>query len=115
MRFNSSVWHAFLVLCPFGVGMFVYIIVRLWRFKGWHHFFDPKHNADQRLRDEGGDFSTHWSHYEGLAKLAITLSAGAVAFLINTIANEKPSLNSGSASPALPQSSWASLELQSSC
>ena len=24
MRFNSSVWHAFIVLCPFGVGMFAY-------------------------------------------------------------------------------------------
>jgi hypothetical protein len=89
MRFNSSVWHAFIVLCPFGGGMFAFVIYKARRFKNWHHFFDPKHNADSRLKNEGGDFSPHWSHYEGLAKLAITLSAGAVAFLINTLANEK--------------------------
>ena len=88
--FNSSVWNAFVVLSPFGVGMFGFVIVKAWRYKDWDHFFDPKHNTDPQLKLEGGDFSQHWSHYEGLAKLAITLSAGALAFLINAIANGRP-------------------------
>jgi hypothetical protein len=88
--FNSSVWNAFVVLSPFGLGMFVYITIKAWRYQDWYHFFDPKHNSDPRLKEEDGDFKEHWSHYEGLAKLAITLSAGALAFLINAIANEKP-------------------------
>ena len=90
--FNSSVWHAFGVLSPIGFGMSIFILVKAWRFKNWIHFFDPKHNLDPRLKQEGGEFAEHWNHYEGLAKLAITLSAGAMAFLISTIANQKPPL-----------------------
>jgi len=88
--FNSSVWNAFLVLSPFGIGMYIFIFVKLRRSKQRFHFFDAKHNLDSRLKEEGGEFADHWSHYESLAKLAITLSAGAVAYLINTIANQKP-------------------------
>jgi hypothetical protein len=68
--------------------MSLLIIYKAWKFKNWHHFFDPKHNANLLLRQEGADFSQHWSHYEGLSKLVITLSAGALAFLINSIAND---------------------------
>jgi len=87
--FNSSVWHSLLVLSPFGAGMFVFVIYKACRYQRWHHFFDAKHNDDPGLKLEGGDFSQHWTHYEALAKLVITLSAGALAFLISTIANQK--------------------------
>jgi hypothetical protein len=91
--FNSSVWNAFIVLSPFGAGMFSFVIYKAWRYNDWHHLFDPKHNKDSRLQGEGGDFSQHWSHYEGLAKLVVTLSAGALAFLISTVSNQRPPLS----------------------
>ncbi len=86
--FNSSVWHAIWVLCVPGVGLFIWVLYQAKKRKQWFHLFDPNHNADPRLRD-GGDFGQHWTRYEGLAKLSITLSAGAIAFLINTLANQK--------------------------
>jgi len=90
--FNSTVWHAFVVLSPIGLVMSFIILLKAWRGRQWVHLFDPKHNTDEGLRTEGGEFTEHWNHYEGLAKLAITLSAGALAFPINTIANQKPPL-----------------------
>jgi len=86
--FNSSIWHAFWVLSVPGVGVFTWIIYKAVARKRWFHFFDPKHNTDKRLAD-AGDFLPHWDHYEGLAKLSITLSAGAIAFLISTLVGQK--------------------------
>src|SRR5579863_5359825 len=85
--FNSSVWHSLWVLCVPGIGAFVWVLYEAFARKQWYYFFDPKHNSDPRLAN-AGDFLPHWGHYEGLAKLAITLSAGAIAFLISTLANQ---------------------------
>ena len=52
-------------------------------------FFDPKHNVDPRLKD-AGDYEPHSKRYQELAKLAITLSAAAIAFLISIVASDKP-------------------------
>jgi hypothetical protein len=85
--FNRHLWSAGIVLFPFLVAAFLYV---LYTFKGranWYHFFDPRHNKSLTLQAEGGTFETHWSHYEGVAKLSITLSAGAIAFLINALVN----------------------------
>ena len=70
--------------------MIVWILVKAVRYKSWFHLFDPKHNLNALLQKEGGEFGPHWTHYEGLAKLSITLSAGALAFLINIMVNQKP-------------------------
>lgn len=51
----------------------------------WFRYFDPKHN--EGFPADAGDFAPHWARYESLAKLVITLSAGAIAFLINLEAN----------------------------
>ena len=59
---------------------------------GCHYLFDPKHNKDDRLKD-AGDFGPHSQRYQDLAKLAIALSAGAIAFLINTLVSIKPPIS----------------------
>ena len=71
------------------LGVIVYALSFFSLKKGHWYFFDPKHNTDQRLKDEGGDFEPHAKRYQDLAKLAITLSAGAIAFLINFLASDK--------------------------
>jgi hypothetical protein len=58
-------------------------------FKGDWYFFDPKHNIDARLKD-AGDFEPHCKRYHDLSKFAITLSGAAMAFLLSTIASDKP-------------------------
>jgi hypothetical protein len=85
--FNESIWHALWVLLP--LGMVVYLLELSSLPKGAHYFFDPKHNVDPRLRD-AGDYEPHSARYQGLAKLAITLSAGAIAFLVNALAGDRP-------------------------
>jgi hypothetical protein len=52
-----------------------------------YYFFDAKHKTGD---PDSGDFGPHLQRYTDLAKLAITLSAGAIAFLINTLVNQKP-------------------------
>jgi hypothetical protein len=86
--FNRSIWHALWVLSPIGVVVFLRVFFSLK--KGCFYFFDPKHNIDQKLKD-AGDFEPHSKRYQDLAKLAITLSAGAIAFLISVLANDKSS------------------------
>lgn len=86
-NFNSSIWHALYVLLP--LGAVVYLLSFFSLKKGHWYFFDPKHNSDQGLKAEGGDFEPHAKRYQDLAKLAITLSAGAIAFLINFLASDK--------------------------
>ena len=50
---------------------------------------DPKHNNDARLKAEER-FEPHSKRYQDLAKLAITLSAAALTFLVSVTFNEKP-------------------------
>jgi hypothetical protein len=86
--FNHHLWSAGIVLAPFLLTAFGYV---LYQFKGkadWYHFFDSRHNKHPALKAEGGTFETHWSHYEGIAKLSITLSAGAIAFMINALVSD---------------------------
>jgi hypothetical protein len=84
--FNESIWHALWVLCPLGVVVFLFAFCSVK--KGHHYFFDPEHNVDSRLRD-AGEFGPHCQRYQDLSKLAIALSAGAIAFLINTLVSQK--------------------------
>jgi hypothetical protein len=87
MAFSGSIWHALWILTVVA-GLVFWFAFRRVR-KGWHYYFDPKHNSDAGLKREGGDFGPHMQRYQDLAKFAITLSAGAVAFLINTLVNQK--------------------------
>jgi hypothetical protein len=87
--FNGSIWHALWVLFP--AGLAVYLVALLSVKRGHHYLFDPKHNKDRRLRD-AGEFGPHSQRYQDLAKLAIALSTGAIAFLVNTLASQKPPL-----------------------
>ena len=82
--FNRSAWHALWVLVP--VSGLIYR--HFWRaMKGNdYYYFSPKHFTKQ---EADGDFAQHSQRYQDLARLIITLSAGAVAFLVNTLANEK--------------------------
>jgi phosphate/sulfate permease len=86
--FSGSLWHAFWVLLPLGIVVFFVCFFSLQ--KGSHYFFDPKHNVDQKLKDEKGDYEPHSKRYQELAKLAITLSAAAIGFLISIVASDKP-------------------------
>jgi hypothetical protein len=85
--FNRSIWHAFWVLLPVWCAVFLRTFFRLK--KGYVYYFDPKHNLDQRLKDEGVDYEAHSKRYQDLAKLAITLSVGVIAFVINILATDK--------------------------
>ena len=87
-HFNSSVWHALWILLPLGTLVYVAIFFSLGR--GQYYFFDPKHNNDQRLKDEGGIYEPHAKRFQDLAKLAITLSAASIAFLVTIVASDKP-------------------------
>ena len=84
--FNRSIWNALWILLPLGglILLLAFISLR----KGYCFFFDPKHNTDERLKD-AGDFGPHSQRYQDLAKLVITLSAGGIAFLINSLGNQK--------------------------
>jgi len=86
-NFNGSIWHVLWILVPLGTLVYLLIFFGL---DGEYYFFDPKHNHDLRLKDEGNDYEPHSKRYQDLAKLAITLSAAAIAFLINIVASDKP-------------------------
>src|SRR5882672_11446806 len=86
-NFSGSVWHVLWILVPLGTAVFSMIFFGL---KGDYYFFDPKHNQDQRLKEEGGNYEPHAKRFQDLAKLAITLSAAAIAFLVSIIASDKP-------------------------
>lgn len=83
--FNNSVWHA-LVILPLGVGVYLWAFLSLK--KRYYYFFDPKHNNDEKFRD-AGDFEPHSKRYHELARLVITLSAAAIAFLVSLLVNDK--------------------------
>jgi hypothetical protein len=90
--FNRSVWHALLILGPVGLGS----VVLLWLFavqkRNYFFHFDPKNNIQEQLKAEKGDFTSHCGRYQDLAKLIITLSVGAIAFLINAMSGQKEPL-----------------------
>lgn len=86
--FNHHLWSAGIVLVPFLLAAFLYVLSQFRGRADWYHLFDSRHIDDHVLRAEGGTFETHWSHYEGIAKLSITLSAGAIAFMINALVND---------------------------
>ncbi|MGA2967207.1 MAG: hypothetical protein ABSD64_13430 [Terriglobales bacterium] len=86
--FNGSVWHAFWVL--FLLWLLIYFLVLYSLPKGLHYLFDPKHNLDRRLRQEAGSYEPHIARYQDLSKIIITLSAASIAFLVNTLTNDKP-------------------------
>jgi hypothetical protein len=58
-----------------------------YRKDGYYYFFDAKHNDSQKLKSENGDFGPHSQRYNDVAKLIVALSAGVIAFLVNTLAN----------------------------
>jgi hypothetical protein len=82
--FNHHIWNVLWILIPLMAAVFG---LAFWVVSGnaFYHM-DPKHSGDK----EAGDFSPHLQRYSDLAKLAITLSAGAIAFLINTLVGQKP-------------------------
>lgn len=85
--FNKDVWHALWIFFP------IFLVVYAWCFfslkKGAFYLFDPRHGIDTRQAD-AGDYSAHYQRYMDMAKLCITLSAASIAFLINSLLNEKP-------------------------
>jgi hypothetical protein len=87
--FNSSIWNALYVLVPVGASVFAIAATQV----NWKagYFFDPKHNGIGH--ENAGDFGPHLQRYQDLAKLVITLSTGAIAFLINTLINQKEPLS----------------------
>jgi len=98
--FNRSVWHALWVMLPAAGAIYLWAFFSL---KIDHfYYFDPKHNTSPPVKD-AGDFEAHSQRYQDLAKLAITLSAAVVAFLINTLANEKQPI-----APIISRIEWSS-------
>lgn len=81
--FGFSIWNVLWVLIILGVGTGGWVMVTAWRKRQWLHFFDAKRNTG--FPSDGGNFNGRWKRYEGLARLCITLSAGAVAFLVNLL------------------------------
>jgi hypothetical protein len=84
--FNHHVLDGVLVSTVLFIAIYMLSLSRL---KDKYYYFDPKHNQDDRLKD-AGDFSPHFQRYCDLAKLMITLSVAAMAFLFNGVASPKP-------------------------
>jgi hypothetical protein len=83
-HFNAHIWNVLWIILPLMTAVFGLALWAVW--DSAYYIMDPKHSGDK----EAGDFSPHLQRYTDLAKLAITLSAGAIAFLINTMVNQKP-------------------------
>lgn len=101
--FNHSTWNALVALTPvwgFVAAKTIYSAVKQ---SDVYYYFDAKHylageititHKGQRRREDTkpGDeisFKEHSARYQDLGKLIITLSAGAIAFLVNTLVNQK--------------------------
>src|SRR5690348_1372315 len=89
-NFSSSIWHALCIMLPLGSLIFLWCFYGIFN-QGNHYFFDPRHNADQRLKDENGTFEPHAKRYQDLARLIIALSTAAIAFLISILAKGESS------------------------
>jgi hypothetical protein len=85
-NFNSHVWDAALILLPAAVIMVLVARHRVAKYKYYH--FDPNRNLGGS--SDRGNYEPHFKRYQELAKLAITLSAGAIAFLISQLTADKP-------------------------
>jgi hypothetical protein len=83
--FNSHIWNAGLVLIP--PSLIIGLVARRIVSKYKYYHFDAKRNLGGS--SDRGDFECHLKRYQDLAKLAITLSAGAIAFLISQLTSEK--------------------------
>ena len=86
--FNQSVWNALWIVVPLFCVIYA-VTFRLFR-KGTWYYFDPKHNTDQRLKQEG-NFEPHAGRYQDMAKLVIALSVAAIGFLVNAVISTKDS------------------------
>jgi hypothetical protein len=84
-NFNGSVWHGVLISASLCVVIYVLAFLSL---KDGFYFFDPKHNPGM---EDSGEFGPHFQRYADLAKLLVTLSVGAMAFLFNSVATIKTS------------------------
>jgi hypothetical protein len=88
LGFNNCAWNAFFVLVPLCTLAFLLAFRSVaYQKDGYYYFFDAKHNASSKLKNENGEFGPHSQRYNDIAKLLIALSAGIIAFLINTLAN----------------------------
>jgi hypothetical protein len=101
--FNHSVWHALWIL-PLSGAVYIGAFFSL---ADGYYFFDAKHNPgppnDESAFRDAGDFGPHSQRYQDLAKLLIALSAGVIAFLINTLAGEKTPV-----APIVSKIEWSS-------
>jgi hypothetical protein len=106
--FNHSAWNSLVALTPIWVpvvGMTVYSFI--WRKEIYYHF-DSKYYLARRPKLASGQekgaeridkpsdemsFKDHSVRYSDLGKLIVTLSAGAIAFLVNALVNAKASDN----------------------
>ncbi len=85
--FNHHLLNAVIVLVPFLLVTYCCFYHQV-KSTGDYYLFDPRNSNDPILKAEGGTFEVHWSHYAGIAKLCITLSAGAIAFITNALVND---------------------------
>jgi hypothetical protein len=84
--FNSHIWHALWILAVPIVAVFIGCFFPVRNYSGIK--FDARHLKG--ATPDAGDFGPHLQRYTDLAKLSITLSAGVIAFLINTLVGQKP-------------------------
>jgi len=99
--FNRRVWDAYFVLGPI-IWLAFLCFLRAVCGAGEFYFFDSKHYFihAKTLRsppvefldsnEEGDTFEKHSKRYNDLSKLVIVFSAGAIAFLIDSLAKENP-------------------------
>lgn len=99
--FNRRVWDAYFVLGPI-IWLAFLCFLRAVCGAGEFYFFDSKHYFihAKTLRsppvefldsnEEGDTFEKHSKRYNDLSKLVIAFSAGAIAFLIDSLAKENP-------------------------
>jgi hypothetical protein len=88
--FNHSIWHATWILAlPSAVIFWLAFRSIVYKKDGYYYFFDARHNCSLKLQAEGGEFGPHSQRYTDFARLLIALSSGVIAFLVNTLANEK--------------------------
>lgn len=103
--FNHSVWNVLIALTPVWLLVVVKPIHSAIKRKDVIYHFDPKYylagettvthlsgRGSARAGDEAS-FKDHSARYQDLGKLIVTLSAGAIAFLVNTLVNQKESMN----------------------
>jgi len=89
MAWLNSIWGGLSILAATFVSTAAIAYWNVSRGGAHHYFFDPKHNLHPSLKQEGGDFGQHAGRYQDLSKFAITISAAAIAFLVNTLINNQ--------------------------